>query len=204
MAKFQTIFLTDNEKEIFERDWESVWQYDLSYNPELHRMYSTGKSAILFTCEVAKYHFKRSFGGVFAWPNEFGWTNLLPHHIGTKETKLVPDPPCEENGWVEWIGTPEPFVVPPNAMILILGVMDNIDTPKIDAISLSIDNTEYPVWYLTSLKEAHFRTSKLPTPIHLKPNSRLTVKARAIAPGPDNLRLIGVYFGTGDHLRERK
>ena len=215
MAEYQKIALTENEKAIFDKEWDPLWTRHFRFR-EVNDVYQDFKTEILEACEIAKYQLEGTFGGANCRTNEFGWTSIQPNFLltggvaspaaavySTSTWNRYITTANVVSRWIPWIGTSSiSLKLSKYATMIIIGFMDPVDVPKIDAILAKAKGVDYPIWWLADqLEETDYHVAELPTPIVIEREQEIYLQTLVGRAGLDKLRPIGVYFGKGDHLR---
>ena len=217
---YQKSELTTEEDSLFDSEWDSFLTRHFRER-EVIDVYQDHYDAIKETCRVAKYQLESIFGGVNARSNEFGWMPIMPQHllattIPTYATKtweqtitttdvVTGSQATPVPGWKDWIGTSaSQLKVSKYGTLIIVGFHDPVDVPKIDGILANIKSVGYPIWYFGSkMQYTNYPIMELTTPIVVEKEQEFHLQEFCGRAGISKLRQLGVYFATGDHMRDR-
>lgn len=213
MATYAKISLDENEKAIFDDEWDKLWTRHFVAR-DIIDVYEDARAAIQEVAEISKAQFDGSgFGGVNAATNEFGWTPIMPNHLLATSSPTYATATWNDyittsdvtSRWVDWIGTSSSnFRVSKYANLIIIGFVDPVDEPKIGGILAKVKAKDYPVWYFSDhYEETDYPVVQLPQPIVVEKNQEMYLQKLCIRAGLSRLRPIGVLFGTGSYLRNK-
>ena len=226
MAGYQKTTLSDDEKGIFDDEWDKFVTRHFK-NREVQDIFQDMQSSILEACEVTKFQLDATFGGVNARTNEFGWTPIQPNFLlptslansllyayrtwnqwltsqqvtwGSGTTAAT-----STNGWLDWIGSSSSNLkLSKYACMIIIGFADSEKPNKIDALLAKIKGVDYPVWWMgDALEEQDYGVYELTSPFIIEKEQEIYIQERVGRAGLSRLRPLGVYFGKGDHLRSK-
>ena len=212
MADYNKTELEQDEKDIFEAEWDLLWTRHFKAR-EVIDVYQDHKASIMEACEVAKYQLEAKFGGANAKTNEFGWMPILPNALLATTTPTYATATWKKDittanvttRWIDWIGTSSTNLkLSKYATLIIIGFADPIDEPKIGAILAKVKGVDHPIWYFDDqMQETDYPVVELTVPIVVEPEQEFYLQKLAVQAGRDNLRPLGVYFAKGDHMRDK-
>lgn len=207
--------LTQDEQDIFNAEWD---KFVTLHYPEREFMdiFEDNKQQILDALKIAKYQLEMEFGGINAATNQIGWTMIQPNHVLAqsavptyatttwKKNYTTSDVTTMWAATTYWLGTNSvDFHVSKYATMILLGFYDPVDVPKISAIKANIKGEEYPIWWVENALKAGIHVYELPQPIVIEREQTYTMQVKVASAGDDELQPLGVYFGRGDHLRNK-
>jgi hypothetical protein len=206
--------LTDGEQEIFNSEWDS---FVALHYPErdFADVFEDNKSQILDACKIAKYQLECDFGGIHCRTNEFGWTDIQPNFVLASTTPTYSTSTWRKTYttddvltmWASstyWLGSSTTaLTVSKYGTLILIGLYDPVEVPKISAVKAEIKGIEYPIWYVEKALKAGLHIYELPKPIVIEREQTYKMQAKVARAGDDELQLLGVYFGKGDHLRNK-
>lgn len=203
---YQSDDLDDDEIYLFEKEWKVFTSHHL-HDSAYSNIFEHHKSAIKEAACKSKYTIKRQFGGENPNTNEFGWMPILPRILMPAAVPTWRKEITEENvtfRWADWIGTPllSGISAGDKSTMIIIGFVDPVAKPPIDAIRVQAHGVQYPAWSFGECMEACTRNAyMLSTPIHLTNRDRLYIQQLCGRPGISRLRPLGVHFTTSDNMR---
>jgi len=212
MAGYQKTTLSDEEKAIFDDEWDKFVTRHFK-NREVQDIFQDMQASILEACEVSKFQLDAAFGGVNARTNEFGWTPIQPNFIHATSSPTYATRTWNQwlltsdvtTGWKDWIGSSStPRKLSKYACMIIIGFVDSIAPQKVDALLAKVKGVDYPVWYMGDMfDEQDYGIFELTSPVIIEKEQELYVQELVGRAGLSKLRPLGVYFGKGDHLRSK-
>lgn len=209
--------LSEKEQEIFNKEWDSFVATHLAQR-DFVDIFEDNKEQILEACKIAKYQLECDFGGVNCKTNEFGWQEIHPAILQTSSSATTYSVNTWHKNyatsdvttiWKDWIGTSSASLqLSKYATMIVIGFIDPVENPKVDAIKATIKGNEYPIWYMQNAMmpnagNNNLHVYELPKPFVVEKEQNMYLQARIARAGDDELRPIGVYFGRGDHLRSK-
>lgn len=203
--------LTKREEDIFNAEWDS---FVAKHYPQRDfvDVFEDNKSQILDALKIAKYQLEVEFGGINAKTNEFGWSPIQPNFLLATAAPTYATSTWKKNYttanvttmWLDWIGSSTTNVqLSKYATMILIGFHDPVDLPKISAIKGLFKGDEYPIWWVEEALRAGVHIYELPQPVLIEPEQTLYMQTKVYQAGDDELRPLGVYFGRGDHLRDK-
>jgi hypothetical protein len=198
--------LTEKEMEIFNREFDAFAAIQLNER-EFIDLYANHRDYILDTLKAAKNQIESEFGGMYCESGQFGWSPVRPDPIiSTSKTATINhwNKDITAVGWANWIGSSGSEVkINEEGCLVTIGYLNYSPSPKAVAIKNNIMGTEKPVCYMEpAMKVGDLSVYELPKPFRVLPLKTFTSRVLYNATGRDVLAPVGVYFGTGSHLRE--
>lgn len=204
--------LTQDEQNIFNAEWDKF--ITLHYQQrEFMDVFEDNKSQISDALKIAKYQLEMEFGGINAATNQIGWTFIQPNFVLAQSAV----PTYSTSTWMKNYATSDvvsmwadlfgssttDYHVSKYATMILLGFYDPVDVPKISAIKAKIKGEDYPVWWVEEAMREGVHIFELPQPIVIEKEQTYYIQAKIARAGDDELQPFGVYFGRGDHLRNK-
>lgn len=212
MAEVKTDALTDAENAIFNDEWDKLWTKHFRAR-EVIDVYQDHKDAIHLAAEIAKYQLESPFGGQLAKTNEFGWMPILPNHLLATAAATYSTATWVQNlttsdvttRWKDFIGTSAAnLTLSKYACMIIIGFVDPVDVPKIDAVLPYIKGIQYPVLPLyEQMFESDYHIYELPTPWIVEQQQQIYIQELVGRAGRSEFHPIGVYYVKGDNMRSK-
>lgn len=203
--------LTEEEQNIFNSEWD---KFITIHYPEREFMdvFEDNKQQILDALRIAKFQLELEFGGINAGSNQIGWTMIQPNFVLATAAPAYSTSTWMKNYttsnvtdmWNDLWGTSTTYKqLSKYATMILLGLYDPVDVPKISAVKANIKDTEYPIWWIEHGIRSGVHIWELPQPIVIEKEQTYYVQAKVARAGDDELQPFGVYFGRGDHLRSK-
>lgn len=203
--------LTEQEQNIFNAEWD---KFITVHFPEREFMdiFEDNKQQVIDALKIAKFQLELEFGGINAASNQIGWTMIQPNFVLATTTPAYSTSTWMKNWdssnvttiWNDLWGSSTTYKqVSKYATMLLLGFYDPVDLPKVSAIKANIKDTEYPIWWIDHAIRSGVHIWELPQPIVIEKEQTYYFQAKIARPGDDELQPFGVYFGRGDHLRNK-
>jgi len=202
--------LNESEQEVFDEEWDSFISRQYPQR-DMVDAFERHKSQIVEALKIAKYQLECDFGGVNAATNEIGWSPIQPTFILATDTPTYDVSTWKKNYatsdvttmWKDWIGSSgSQRQLSKYATMVLLGVYDPVDVPKISAIKADIKSKEYPIWYVHEALSVGVHLYELPKPMVIEKEQPMHLRVKVCQAGDDELSLMGIYFAKGDHLRD--
>ena len=210
--------LTDEEKEIFDVQFPITITKHLKYR-EFTDIFEDNRDVILEAAEISKYQLEAVFGGVNCTTAQFGWTfptaamfkqtssthayntNTWNKYISTSDVTNV----SSTYGWLDYIGTSSSaFKMSKYGCMVILGFVDPVEKPKVDALLATVKAVDYPRWDMSwEMESSDLNIYELVDPIILEKEQEMYIQEHVCAAGLDKLQPIAICFGKGDWLRSK-
>lgn len=203
--------LTQRENEIFNNEWDSFVAMHYPHR-DFVDVFEDNKNQILDALKIAKFQLESEFGGINAKTNEIGWTPIQPNFLLATTTPTYATTTWKKNLatsdvttiWKDWLGSSSTNVqLSKYATMIVIGFHDPVELPKISAIKATIKGDEYPIWWVEEALRAGVHIYELPQPFLIEKEQNIYLQYKVYQAGDDELRPIGVYFGRGDHLRDK-
>jgi len=220
MAGYQKSSLSDDEQAVFNSEWDRLITRHFKVR-EIQDIFNDNRDAIQEACEVSKFQLDAAFGGMNCRTNEFGWGPIQPNHLlATSSTNstayayrtwnqwFTTDDVTSSStyGWKAWIGSSSADLkVTKYGCFAIIGFYDAEQPAKVDALLAKIKGVDYPVWWMGDcFDEQDYQVYELATPIIVEKEQTMYIQERVGRAGLSKLRPIGLIFGKGDYLRDKK
>lgn len=206
----ETEELSSDEQAIFDEEWDSFISRQYPQR-ELIDVFERHKSQVVEALKIAKYQIEADFGGINAGTNEIGWSSIQPNFILATGTPTYSTSTWRKNYltsdvttmWKDFVGASgSQRQLSKYATMILLGVYDPVDVPKISAMKATIKGKEYPIWYMQEALQAGAHIYELPKPMVIEKEQPMHLRVKVAQAGDDELSLLGIYFAKGDHLRD--
>lgn len=204
--------LTSAEMEIFDAEWDPFLTRHFR-SRDVIDIFEDHNAEIKDAAAIAKYELEASFGGSYAKTNEFGWMMPMPNFFKATTTPTYDTGTWREHittanvssRWVDWLGTSTTAKqISKYACFILLGFMNPIAEPKTAGVLANIKSVKYPIWYFEdAMVDSDYQVYELPTPVVIEPEQEYYFQKYVIQAGWDYLHPIGIYFATGDHMRDK-
>lgn len=204
--------LTSEENEIFEGEWDPFLTRHFR-SRDVIDVFEDNKAEIKEAIEIAKYELEASFGGVNARTNEFGWMPIMPNFLLAAEAPTYETATWNKyvstanvsSRWIDYVGTDAASVkVSKYASLILLGFTDPTPEPKVAGILAEIKAVKYPIWsFGDAFSETDYHVFELPRPIIIETEQDMYLQKLCVSAGLDKLQPLGIYFATGDHMRDK-
>lgn len=196
--------LCNEEEDTFQSEWDSFKTHHLKGSTH-SQIFEEHKETIKSVVGQAKHNLKRLFGGENPHVAEFGWMPILPRVLTPSSALTWSKEITEENvtfKWTDWIGTlSSNIVVGKRSTMVIIGFVDPVAKPPVDAIRVYAHGVQYPVWPFGECMEGCVRNEySLSTPLILNNGESLYIQQLCGRPGISKLRPLGVHFMTSDGM----
>lgn len=208
--------LTDEEMSIFNQEWDSFTAIYYAQR-DFSDIFEDNKDQILEAAKVAKFQLDVPFGGMNCATNEFGWSPIQPNFLlataaptyATSTWAVSYATSDVTTMWKDWIGTSTSSrQLSKFATMIVLGFFDPVDVPKVSAVKPTVKGKEYPIYYVDIAMRSPSGTPllhiwELPKPHVVEREQNLYYQVKVARAGDDEFQPFGVYFGRGDHLRDK-
>jgi hypothetical protein len=210
-AAYQKVDLTTDEDNLFEAEWDKFVTRHFVVR-EASDIFADYKEEIKEAARIAKYQLEQPFGGVNARTNEFGWQPIMPNHLLATTTPTYATATWNQwlatsdvtTRWKDWIGSNSShFKLSKYSTMIIVGFLDPVDVPKIDALRAWVKSIDYPIWYFADqMAEQDDKIIELAAPIILEKEQEMYIRQLVGRAGLSKLRPIGVMYSKGDYMRD--
>lgn len=203
--------ITQEEQDIFTAEWD---KFITLHYPEREFMdiFEDNKQQVLDTLKIAKFQLEVEFGGINCSANQFGWTMIQPNFV-----LATSSPTYATSTWMKnyaasdvttmwddlWGTSTTDKQVSKYATMIILGLYDPVDLPKVSAVKAKIKGDEFPIWWIEHAIRTGVHIYELPQPVVIEKEQTYYFQRKVARAGDDELQPFGVYFGRGDHLRSK-
>ena len=206
----ETEELNASEQEIFDEEWDAFISRQYPQR-EIIEVFERNKQPAIDALKIAKYQIEANFGGINAATNEIGWSPIQPNFLLATTTPTYATSTWKKNYltsdvttmWKDWIGSSSSQrQLSKYATMILLGVYDPVDVPKVSAIKADVKSREYPIWYIRQAMMADAHIYELPKPMVIEKEQPMHLRIKVAQAGDDELSPLGIYFAKGDHLRD--
>lgn len=203
--------LTQDEMDVFNNEWDSFVAIHYPQR-DFVDVFEDNKQQILDALKIAKFQLEAEFGGIHASSNQIGWTMIQPNFVLATATPAYSTSTWKKNYatsdvttiWKDLWGTSTTDLqVSKYATMILIGFYDPVDVPKVSALKAKIKGDEYPIWWIEHALRSGIHIYELPKPIVIEKEQTYYFQAKIAGAGDDELQPFGVYFGRGDHLRDK-
>ena len=201
--------LTTEEQSVFDLEYTELVTAFTPYR-QVQDIFMDRKDYVLNVCQMAKKQFTETFYGIDA-SGGFGFTMIRPEHVrrlttDTGTTHTTWEVAVGTQGWANWIGSATTAnKLKKEALIVILGLIDYVPSPKASAMIAKFANITFPVWYFEFAMRYQgaqgVHVWKLPKPKVIFPDKPIYIQVKYTATGLDELALLGITFAKADYLQ---
>ena len=214
MVEYQKQELTSAEDELFENQWDKFLTRHFRAR-EVIDVFQDHKDYIKEAARVAKYQLEAPFGGANAETNQFGWMPILPNFLltpsgstptySTATWRKYITTANVTTRWIDlWGSSATNLKLTKYGTMIVIGLFDPVEVPKIGALLAKIKGKDYPIWdFGESMLNTDYPIYELIEPFVVEKEQEFYIQARADRAGVSELRPLGIFYAKGDYMRKK-